>query len=48
MYFVTDVPLTVRLQETQFCLISEYLILTELGTKTRYENTTHFRMFRKI
>jgi len=48
MYVLTDVPLTVRFQETQFCSISEQLILIELGIKTRYERTTHFRLFRKI
>ena len=46
MHALTDVTLTVRLQETQFCLIIEHLLLTELGTKTRHERTTHFRLFR--
>ena len=40
--------LTLRLQKIQFCLIIEHLLLTELGTKTRHESTTHFRPLRKI
>ena len=48
MYVLTDVTLTLRLQGIQFCLVIEHLLLTELGTKTRFEITTHFRLLRYV